>query len=256
MSANPAIAQVLAALAVPPDALVEQRVPKKLLLEQGAPTPGDKRQIQDGVEELMWVAALKPTNIGVPEYRDPVREYLEIAVITLSLRPKAKATRLIELVHRAIPYPVVLMTSQANGANLSLAHKRLSQGEAGKSVVEELRGTTLLEQGTATPQETAFLANAAIAKLKSENLYALYQCWIDRLTTLDASRITGVFLPPDSAEKSTALRTNLDAHNKIKRDIATLRSQAEKEKQVARRVELNLEIRKLEAELAETTNNL
>lgn len=250
------VAQVIAALAVPPDALIEKRVPKTLLLEQGAPTPGDKRQIQDGVEELMWIAALKPTNIGIPEYRDSEREYLEIALLTLTLRPKAKANRLIALVHRAVPYPVVLMTTQDNGVHVSLAHKRFSQGEAGKSVIEDLRCTTLLEQGAASPQETAFLSNAAIAKLKSENLYALYQSWIDRVVTLDASRITGVYAPPESSEKAAALRTNLDAHEKIKRDIAMLRSQAEKEKQVARRVELNLEIRKLEAELAETTNNL
>ena len=256
MSVAPAIAQVIAALAVPPDALIEQRVPKKLLLEQGAPTPGDKRQIQDGVEELYWIAALKPTNIGVPEYRDSTREYLEIAILTLTLRQKAKAPRLIELVHRAIPYPVVLMTTQDNGVNLSLAHKRFSQGEAGRSVIEDLRSTTLLQHIDPTPQETAFLGNAAIAKLKSENLFTLYQGWIDRVVTLDASRITGVFQPPESAEEATAQRANLDAHVKIKRDIAMLRSQAEKEKQVARRVELNLEIRKLEVELAETTSNI
>ena len=49
-----------------PDARVDQRVPKKLLLEHGAPTAADKRQINDGIEELLWVAALKPTTIGVP----------------------------------------------------------------------------------------------------------------------------------------------------------------------------------------------
>lgn len=38
-------APVINALAIPNEALVEQRVPKKLLLEQGAPTAADKRQI-------------------------------------------------------------------------------------------------------------------------------------------------------------------------------------------------------------------
>jgi hypothetical protein len=35
--------------------------------------------------------------------------YLEIAVLTVALRPAAKPTRLIELIHRAIPYPVLLV---------------------------------------------------------------------------------------------------------------------------------------------------
>ena len=43
---------------------------EELLLENGAPTAADKRHINDGIEELQWVAALKPTTIGVAEYRD------------------------------------------------------------------------------------------------------------------------------------------------------------------------------------------
>lgn len=95
---------VINALAIPRDALVGQRVPKKLLVEQGAPTAADKRRIMDGIEELQWVAALKPTNIGVPAFKDAAREYLEVSVLTAALRPAAKASRLIELIHRAIPY--------------------------------------------------------------------------------------------------------------------------------------------------------
>jgi hypothetical protein len=99
-------APIIAALALPPETLVGQRVPKKLLVENGAPTAGDKRQINDGIEEILWHAALKPANLGVPTYRDAVREYLEIAVLTVAFRPAAKPARLIELIHRAIRHPV------------------------------------------------------------------------------------------------------------------------------------------------------
>lgn len=83
------VSEVITALCLPADTLVNQRVPKKLLLENGAPTGADKRQINEGIEELTWVAALKPGTIGVPEFRDGVREYLEIAVLSLTLRPEA-----------------------------------------------------------------------------------------------------------------------------------------------------------------------
>ncbi len=68
------IAAVLAALSLPADARVDQRVAKTLLVENGAPTAADKRQINEGIEELIWLAALKPTTIGVPAYRDDSRE--------------------------------------------------------------------------------------------------------------------------------------------------------------------------------------
>src|SRR6266566_341575 len=113
---------LLSALDLPDSSRVDQRVPKKLLLENGAPTPADKRIINDGIEELVWLAALKPRTIGVPEYRDDVREYLEIAVLRLTLRATAKATRLVELVHRAVPYPLLLLTERGERPGLSAAH--------------------------------------------------------------------------------------------------------------------------------------
>src|SRR5680860_1571015 len=127
---------LLTALELPASSRVDQRVPKKLLLENGAPTAADKRIINDGIEELLWLAALKPTTIGVPEYRDEEREYLEIAVLRLTLRAATKAARLVELVHRAVPYPLLLLTEQGERPGLSAAHKRWSQGEAGKTVLE------------------------------------------------------------------------------------------------------------------------
>jgi hypothetical protein len=244
-------APVINALAIPNEALVDQRVPKKLLLEQGAPTAADKRQIQDGIEEMTWVAALKPINIGVPAFRDEVREYLEIAVLTVALRPTAKPPRLIELIHRAIPYPLLLVTENRDVLNLSLAHKRWSQGEAGKVVIEDVR-QVLLNPDKPAAEEASFLASLAVSRLPARDLFALYDGLLERLVALEAARITGTFAPPESTERASALRDGLDMHARLRRDLAILRARADKEKQLNRRVELNLEIKRLEAELAAT----
>jgi len=250
------LAPVINALALPPDARVDQRVPKKLLLEQGAPTAADKRRIQDGIEEMIWIAALKPTNIGVPAFRDEVREYLEIAVLTATLRAAAKPTRLVELIHRAIPYPLVLVAAHGDTVSLSLAHKRWSQGETGKVVIEDVRRTAPFRTDTPTAEEASFLASLAVSSLPNGDLFALYQGWLDRVAALEAAQITGAFAPPDSADRASALRGGLDAHARLQRDLAALRAQAEKEKQINRRVELNLKIKRLEAELATVSQSL
>jgi len=248
--------QVIDALGLPKDARVDQRVPKKLLTEHGAPTAADKRRIQDGIEELLWVAALKPTNIAVPAFRDDVREYLEIAVLTATLRAGAKPTRLIELIHRAIPYPVVLWTEQGGAVSLSLAHKRWSQGEAGEVVVEEVRRTAPLQPKSPKAEEALFLTSIAVSNLPNRDLFALYQGWLDRLAALEAAQITGQFAPPDSDSRAQALRDGLDAHARLQRELAALRTQAEKEKQLNRRVQLNLEIKRLEAKVNATEKTL
>lgn len=248
--------RVIDALGLPADARVDQRVPKKLLTEHGAPTAADKRQIQDWIEELLWVAALKPTNIAVPDFRDDVREYLEIAVLTATLCAGAKPTRLIELIHRAIPYPVVLLTEQGGAINLSLAHKRWSQGEAGEVVIEDVRRTAPFDPKNPRAEEAQFLASLAVSRLPNRDLFALYQGWLDRVAALEAAQITGQFAPPDSDSRAQVLRDGLDAHARLQRELAALRAQAEKEKQLNRRVQLNLEIKLLEAKVAATEKTL
>ena len=112
------VADVVAALTLPSAAMVNQRVAKQMLADNAAATAADKRSILDGIDEIQWLAALKPSNIGVPEFRDDTRTYLELAVLSLSVRAGAKTTRLVELVHRAVPYPVLLIIQTEDGVAL------------------------------------------------------------------------------------------------------------------------------------------
>ena len=188
----------VAALALPAGALVDRRVPKTLLIENGAPTVADKRRIQEGVEEIRWLAALKPTTVGVAEYRDAAREYLEIAVLKLTFRSGARPGRLTELVHRAVPYPVLLIAWQGETPVISLAHKRWSQGEAGKTIVEGDVVSARFGDGCTNKLTAAFCDALAMNRQPTSTLYALYQGWIDTLHALRAASVTGHFLMPTS----------------------------------------------------------
>jgi hypothetical protein len=251
-------APIIAALALPPGCLVDQRVPKKLLIEQGTPAAGDKKQVQDGLEELIWHAALKPTNIGVPAFTDSTRDYLEIAVLVATVRPLAKRARIVELIHRAIPYPVLLITRQAECASVSLAHKRWSQGEAGKVVLDDAVVTTEpLQPARPLPENTAFLAGLSVTAQPSAHLYALYHGWLARVTALLAAGITGrVDSVAEPVGGYEARRAALAEHGRLSAELAGLRATATKEKQFNRRVELNLAVRRLESQLQSLSNSL
>ncbi len=247
---------LFSALDLPASSRVDQRVPKKLLLENGAHTATDKRIISDGIEELLWLAALKPTTIGVPEFRDDMREYLEIAVLRLTLRAAAKATRLVELVHRAVPYPLLLLTEQSERPGLSAAHKRWSEGESGKTVLEG--GVVAVEWDAERDSErwTAFRDALALGKQPGATLYALYQGWIETVLALQAARVTGTFAVAANAEHAAARREALQECARLEGEIARLRATAAKEKQMARRVELNLELKRVEADQRTARANL
>ncbi|MCO7643286.1 DUF4391 domain-containing protein [Pseudomonas sp. S 311-6] len=253
---------VVAALCLPDSARVDQRVPKKLLLENGAPTTSDKRLITDAIEEIQWLAALKPNTIGVPSYRDAQREYLEIAVLTVTLRGAVKPAnlaRLTELVHRAVPYPVLLLL-EGTLLTLSLAHKRWAQNETSKVVLDgaavlislpdSSEDSAAVENAIPPEIECAFVHSLSIARQPQTTLQALYQGWIERLWALQAARLTGSYRADITPEQAIARRQALADCERLENEISRLRAQAAKEKQLARQVEINLTLKRIQSELA------
>lgn len=256
MTTEAAILAVVAALKLPSEARVDVRVPKKLLVEQGAPTSADKRAIQEGIDELNWLAACKPTTIGVPAFSDEIREYLEIAVVACAFRPDSKAARLIELIHRAIPYPVVLITVNQDDTTLSLAHKRRAQNEAGKVVIERVVSVAGLGGDHESLNELAFLESLALAKQSRRDLCDLYEGWVGCIEALSAARLNGTFVTTEDVALIERRRDALEVHTRLTREIVGLRAKVHHEKQMNRRVDLNMAIQRLEAEIANQKKNL
>lgn len=238
---------LIVALNLPASAQVERRVPKNLILEHSAPTAADKRHINDGIEELFWVAALKPTTIGVPEYRDAEREYLEIAVLRFTLRAGAKASRLVELLHRAVPYPLLLLTDHAGRVMISAAHKRWAQNEAEKTVLDGDVVVAGWEEGIDPSHLEEFRRALALDRQPHGNLRTLYQGWQDTLFAFKAALLTGSFSAAADPDKATARQEALRECTRLEMEMMRIRAVAGKEKQMARKVELNLELKSIEA---------
>jgi len=263
-------AAIVQALRLPASCRVDQRVPKKMLAEHGAPTAADRRLLTDGIEELQWIAALKPGTVAIPEHRADGREYLEVAVLSVQVRAThGKASqwlRLAELVHRAVPYPVLLIQTLVPSAAatpddgpppppaqlaLSLAHKRAAQNEAGKVVLDgELVRSELLDPDAVSVSVADPLLDAmTLDRQPHQDLMALYQGWMDCLTAAEAARLTGKFRVPDGPTAAAAQREALRACQRLEQEAARLRSLAAKERQIAKQVDLNLALQRLQADL-------
>lgn len=240
---------ILAALGLPPASLVDQRVPKTLLVENGAPTAADRRQIEGGIDEIRWVATLKPTTVGVEAFSDETREYLEIQVLRLRLRAEATEARLVEILHRAIPYPVLAVSELGGEVGISAAHKRRAQNEAGRTVLDgEVVAASLA--GADPGVKDGFTASVAVSKQPRLNLQALYEGWVDAIVAVNVARRTGALRTVGSPEAVAARQDALHDCARLDAEVARLRGAASKERQMARQVELNLELKRAEAALA------
>ncbi len=245
---------LIAALGLPESARVHQRVPKKMLATNGAPTATDHKLLQEHIEEIAWLAAIKPDNTGVPAFEDETRSYPELAVLSVHLRgldaaPQSKLTRVAELLHRAIPYPLVLVLSDGARVHLSLAHIRWAQQEADKTVLdgEPLRITLPCPATTGDPV-ASFLHALPLHKQPKRHLYDLYQGWMDTLTAWEAATLTGAFSPSTDPENAARRRHAIQHCRALDAEISQLKNKALKEKQIARQVEANLAIKALAEE--------
>ena len=243
---------VLTALKLPAAAMVQQRVPKKLLIDNGAITAGDKRVITDGIDEIQWLASLKPSTVGVPAFVDgsepPVREYLEVAVVSVQLRAGANENRIAELMHRAIPYPLLLLLEQPGALTLSVGHIRWAQNEAAKVILDGAPYEARIEGNTPAALVAALLEALALTRLPRTDLFALVQGLIDALTGFRASLLTGRPGAPPTLETAAVQRLALQRCIEINHQIAQLRGAAVKEKQLPRQIAINLEVKRLRKE--------
>ena len=239
---------IVDSLYLPTSTFVDRKVPKKLLLENGAPTAADKRAVNEGIEELVWVATLKPSTIGVPEFRDEAREYLEISVLRTAFRVEAKETRLIELVHRAIPYPVMLV-AEGGCVSVSLAHKRRAMNEASAVVLDGEVRILCWDDTTDAAYSAPFCDGLRLDGLPHRSLLSLYDGLLDVVFAVEAARLTGTFSLPASPEHATIRRAALSECQRLAVEAGRLRAAAVKEKQIARQVKLNLEMKRAEIEL-------
>lgn len=250
---------LFAALGLPSAAWVEQRVPKKLLTEHSAINASDRKLIQDQVDEVQWLAAIKPSNAGVPTYEDAQRSYLELAVISISLRQATpgQMQRVAELLHRAVPYPVMLILEAGQTLTMSMAHIRWTQQETDKTVLDgDVLMATMPVDQAASDAQSGFLAALPLHKQTRTHLHALVQSWMDTLSAWQAVAITGQFVPSTSPEAAANRREALRQCMALDIKISQLRTQANKEKQMARQVAANIEIKRLLIERQKITTSL
>lgn len=238
---------VVDALRIPDRLKVSTRVIGRTVFRQNAMlAPAELRALEDGLTELRVVATIRPSEFMIPAFADDTREYLEILIMRGNLKSLAVADKIATVLHRAIPYPlIVAFDVPSGGVYISLAHKRNPANNQGRMVVESTNSVTLSGKGGAAATESAFLASLDVSKLPTRNLYVMYQAVWDRVTAMRAAAAVGVFGIPADSDSAAELAASLVEFESISGEISSLQSRAERESQISRRVELNDEIGRL-----------
>ena len=259
-------ADLLAALALPTETAVGTRVPKRHLdeaLRDGAAPAALRRAVADGVAELTWAASLKPATAGVPAFRDDTRTVTEVQVFTLARRPGfpaagRRADALAEAVHRAVKYPLLLVTGPhpddpPTAPVLTLAELRDSRAEKDAVVLD---GPVLRCDLAELPDDVRATLRDRLSLVRADrtSLLTLYRGWVAAVTDALAAAKTGGPVAP--AADPARRRSLLEELDRLDRDLAAAVQAAKRAVQMADRVAANARVRRLREARQRVTTTL
>lgn len=239
---------LLDALQLPDSCRLGARITKKMLLENAKVMPADRRAITNDLETVIWQYTLKPSTIAIMPFADDEREYDEIAVLEAILKSPRNASRIAEVIHRSIPYPVVLVLEEHERQQLSLAPKRFSRSEKGATVAEEFRSTGWLDLSSPSAVEATFMESLRLTALPQSNYLMLYAALLDRVTALQSACRTGEYHVFGGTSHHEQRQLLLEAEA-IENQVREHRAAIARETQFNRKVELNMKIKRLEERL-------
>lgn len=235
---------LIEALRLPQATMLNQRLPKALIIENGANTAADRRLVRERVRRADWVASLKPSNVGLAATvgDDGVNE---IAVITVQCADGSQTDRVTEIIHRAIPYRVLLVINEGNHATMSVAHKRQSLADSDKTVIEI--GPVNAELSTENdPATSEAIARAfAIDYEPHTDLGGLYTGWMALAIAIRAYQRTGMFNVVEGTAEAKERWQSLQELERLDADMSKVESSANRATQMATQVELNTELQTL-----------
>lgn len=239
-----------------------------MFYEHVALTASDKKWFSNDISSIRWQYALKPENSYIPAATQELYCWEEIAVLEVELHETSHVQRLAEIIHRGIPYPLLLLFLDENATAasatsekvciLSVAEKRDAQSGKQASRLHRLWISEAISETQLNEDTPAyhFLTALSFTQQPRLNMQAFYESWIRAFSAHEASAISGRFQLPDGPEARKQQQQTLDELRSMQQQMQALRARLRNAEAFSKKVQLNMEIKALETKLKEVTHTL
>ncbi len=242
------IASFYQTLAIPEACYLGNTVYKKLFYDNGALNAADKKAFTQDIDDIQWSYTLKPETINIPVFINEEYDYSEIAILQVQLRETNRYKRLAQIIQRTIPYPLLIIFSHDDHIALSVADKQINRVDHNKIKVANFQETHWIDLNHPSESELAFINSCTIQNFSYQNFYVFYKDLTARVIALQCAIIGGCYtLNIDATQEQRSEYLNSIHHTQQK--ITSLRAVLKKESQFNRKIDLNMQIKKLTQEL-------
>jgi hypothetical protein len=242
----------LSSLGLAANCAVGSTVFKKFFYDIGL-SATDKKLISNQVAKIIIQYNLTPENINIQPYQDKEQEYLEVQVLEVRLHDTKRYKRIAEIIMRTIPYPMILQLTQGQRLMVVAGMPRINLADRQKHSIEEFVFSPWMDSENLSVQDRDFLASIGTGKLSFTNFYRFYSDFVDQLHLFKAAKLAGNSVQGLDPQKARQLHKEIMA---IESELAIFRSQLKKESMFNRKVELNVEIKRLETQIENIVESL
>ena len=253
-------------LEIPKACVLNKSVFKKMFLDasdgkKSVLDAADKISLKEDVDKIRWLYTLKPNTINIAPYKDDEFEYTEIAVLHIELSSPNRVKRIAHFIHRAIPYPLILLFTcnieEQESLMVALAFKRTNQADKGKWVINDSINTSWIDLSNASEAQSDFLSSLRLNSLPFNNFYIFYQAIANRVVALICAEHSSVFSLDDTSNKGSENRLDkLREFEKLTAKKSELANKLKKEKQMGKQVVLNTQIKNINDKIAKIKSSL
>lgn len=231
-------------LNIPEVCELNKNVYKSLFYDKSDMKYSDKQVFTKDIEKISWLYTLKEDTISISAYGDEEKDYSEIAIIEVDLRKTNRIERVADIMQRTIPYPLMIIFKYENNILINLAHKRINKADHEKATYNQLIQTDWIDLEKLNEQEKHLIDNLNFQDLSYFNFYQFYSDLVERVIAYKFSKYTGQYKLDNNrnSEDMLSLLSKIE-NNEVK--IKSLKRKIKKENQFNKKMDLNINIKKL-----------
>ena len=233
---------VLDKLNIPASCKINRKLFKKQFIENFSLNATEKKIISEDVENITLEYILNKDNINITPFNDEDNDYSEIAFIRVELLSTKRLKKLSNII-QYIPYPLIVVYADENNICVNISPKRINKNDSSKLVVEESYFTEWIDLDDSTEIERAFLESLEIKNHPFTNFFEFYNSYLNKLVAFNASQYSG------SLKQGEDTRELLKEIQEVESNINDITSKIKKETDVRDKVNLNIELKKLNERL-------
>lgn len=245
---------------VPASASINRIIPKETIYEATEMNKADKDYFVRYIKQIRWLYKFYEDNIRIKEYQKDEKSYVEAELFGVNLKKEfqeynhntgnyhrfdARLDRIVEIILRFIPYPILLCAEFNDEIKFYVSHISESKGDYDKITLDDLICTEWIDTNNLDDYDMELLNKLQIDNLDKTNVYTFYDDIVTAIIQYNGSREVGQKVTLESDE----IQEIMDEIKVLERQIGDLRVKIRRTDNFNERLEYNIKIKELQMEI-------